>query len=494
MKGREYLRVSVDRSGREKSNEDQHTENQAAAERHGITLGKPYRDVGSASKYARKKRDDFGRLIEDLGEGRFGAEVLVLWESSRGSRKVSEWAALIESCEAHGVKILVTSHGHLYDPSNPRDVRSMQEDAVDSQYESGKTSARVKRAQATNAVDGKPHGRIPFGYRRIYDQATKKLVRQEADPDEAPIVVELFERIAAGHSLKSIARDFADRGITSRGSEKVGPKPFTIATLRPMALAPAYRGVRVHSPNVKKGDKRPPRHQAEHTYPADWPPLVSDDLWFAVNARLKDPARVTARPGRGKHLLTMIARCDKCGGPLSATFRFGDRRYQCQDAGHVLINADDLDKWAEGEIVTLLTRPDLLERLMPQATDDAELGEARDDVARIRGEYDELIAEGAAGRITAKVIAGMEPGILARLEQAEARVQELTTPAGLSELVTPGPKVAKQWKGLPMEVKREIVRLLFAPGLLGVLSIAAVGKGGNTVEARVRLDGDSLLP
>jgi hypothetical protein len=49
---REYLRVSVDKSGRERSPEEQHADNERAAADHRWALGDPYRDVGSASRYA----------------------------------------------------------------------------------------------------------------------------------------------------------------------------------------------------------------------------------------------------------------------------------------------------------------------------------------------------------------------------------------------------------------------------------------------------------
>ncbi|MFF3873834.1 hypothetical protein [Streptomyces sp. NPDC001978] len=43
LTGREYLRVSVDRSDHERSNEDQHADNEDTARELGITLGEPYR-------------------------------------------------------------------------------------------------------------------------------------------------------------------------------------------------------------------------------------------------------------------------------------------------------------------------------------------------------------------------------------------------------------------------------------------------------------------
>ena len=90
---REYLRVSVDKSGLERSPAEQHADNECVAAEHGWQLGDPYRDVGSASRYANGNgRPGFGRLVADLEAGRFGAGVLVLWEASRGSRRLSEWA------------------------------------------------------------------------------------------------------------------------------------------------------------------------------------------------------------------------------------------------------------------------------------------------------------------------------------------------------------------------------------------------------------------
>jgi DNA invertase Pin-like site-specific DNA recombinase len=486
----EYLRVSFDRTGRERSNDEQHTDNLAAAPSFGIDrFAKPYRDTGSASRHARKRRDDFDRLLDDLDTGRFDADVLMLWESSRGSRKTGEWVDLLDRCEHAGVRIAVTTHGRVYDPTNARDRRSLLEDAVDSEYESAKTSQRTKRTARDHAAAGMPHGRIPYGYRRIYDPTTRRLVRQEADPTEAPVVVELYQRLAAGHSLTAIARDFEARGITSRGSAKVPACPFVAQTLRGIALAPVYRGQRVHSPGGRKVGTN--RHDAEQTYDATWPALVDDDLWYAVHARLTDPARVTTRPGRAKHLLSMIARCDLCSGPLVSTDRYGARRYQC-NAGHVLIHADKLDAWAEDQVLSLLTRPDVLQRLLPQAVDDKAMADARDDVARIRAEHDDLIAQVADGKLSARLAAGAEPGIVARLDLAEQRVRELTTPVGLRQLIDPGPQVVEQWDTLTMEVRREIVRLLFVKGLLGVLSVAGVNGGANTVQARVRLDGKRL--
>jgi DNA invertase Pin-like site-specific DNA recombinase len=487
VKGREYLRVSFDRSGREKSNDEQHDENEAAAPTLGIeAFGKPYRDVGSASRHQRKRRDDFDQLLTDLGSGHFGADVLVLWESSRGSRKVGEWVSLIEACEEAEVRIAVTTHGRCYDPANPRDRRTLLEDAVDGEYESAKISVRGRRSAASAAAEGQPWGRIPYGYRRVYDSTTGRLIAQEPDIDEAAIVVEAYNRVAAGHSLTAICKDFKARGVTSRTGVTFGTQH-----LRGLLLRPVYRGRRVHSPG--KRHTGTPTTPPDNVYEAQWKPLVPDDLWFDVQARLTDPSRLTVRPGRAKHLATACARCDVCGGRMASTDKFGARRYMCARIGHVTIKADELDAWVESEILAVLTRPDVVERLLPQAVDPQALADARDEVARVRAQHADLVAALADGTLSATAAAGAEPGILGRLRLAEERVAELTVPAGLRSLVDPGPKVTERWQVMPIEAKREVARLLFSRDVLGSLTVARVVDGDRSAMARVRLDGKRPL-
>jgi site-specific DNA recombinase len=275
MLGREYARVSQDRSGRARSISEQHGDNVRAGETLGFTLaGDPYEDVSiSASRYGRKTRDDFLRLLADLESGRFGADLLVLWESSRGSRKVSEWARLVELCEAAGVRVAVTTHSRIYDCANARDRRTLLEDAVDAAFQSDKRSDAIRRAAAATAARGEPHGVCPFGYARRYDERTRRLIAQEPEPAEAKVVRELFTRLRAGHSLRSISRDWKARGVTTRAGQ-----PFDSRQLRDMALRPAYGGLRTHQPTGGKRDKT----SLDGATEAVWPPLVPMEDFYAV--------------------------------------------------------------------------------------------------------------------------------------------------------------------------------------------------------------------
>jgi DNA invertase Pin-like site-specific DNA recombinase len=481
---REYLRVSLDTSGRERSNTEQHDDNVVAAKEHGWRLGEPYSDVGSASRHARKRRDGFDVLIADLEADPFGAELLVLWESSRGSRKVGEWVQLVDLCEKRGVKIAVTSHGgRVYDPTIPRDRRSLLEDAVDSEYESSKLSLRIKRATRANAAAGRPHGRVPYGYKRTFDPTTGKLDRQVLDPVEAPVVLELFERMAAGHSLRSIERDFDARGIRTRNGVK-----FVSQIMRPMLEAPVYNGKRSHVPGTVH-ISRQERRQRETLIDAQWDAIVPDALYLAVQHRLRGQTSSGPRPGKPVHLLSMIARCDVCDSVLVATYRdTGVRRYQCRDACHVFIPADDLDAYVEAQMLTFLTRRENVGKVLAGDDDDRALVDARDAQARVRRELDDLIDQVGRGKLSATLAAGAEPAIQARLAEATRLVDELSTPPLLRGLIDPAGDVRAQWKAAPLTVRREIARIVLAPGMRGELRVKRSPVRGHAAPVEQRID------
>jgi site-specific DNA recombinase len=440
----------------------------AAAAARGVTLGAPYRDESiSASRYSTKTRDGFGQLLADLENGRFGAGELWLWESSRGSRKVGEWVTLIERCEAQKVRIHVTTHGRTYDPANSRDRRSLLEDAVDSEYESGKISARLKRAAAANAAAGKPHGKTPYGYRRRYDELTKKLIAQEPDPVEAPIIRELFERVRAGHSLRSIALDWEKRGVRSRSG-----KVFVPSHLRVLATTAAYAGLRVHNTNggPKSGHSPQPGAPGVQTVEGNWEPLVSRATYHAVQRILTDPKRTTTRPGRAKHLLSNLALCDRCETTITVSFRAHRPYYQCRK-GCVRVQKEDIEQFAEEVILHYLARPDVHQALKRAETDSDALHAVRDELAGARARLAELADAVAAGTVSIVTVARAEPQILATIGALERREAELATPSALHGFITPGADVARRWHAAPISTRREIARLLLTPDMIGELRV-----------------------
>lgn len=457
LTAREYLRVSLDRSGRARSNTEQHDDNQRAADTNGWDLAEPYDDTGSASRYGRKARGDFDRLLADLAEDKFGADVLVLWECSRGSRRVAEWVALIDLCERRHVTISVTTHARVYDPANPRDRRSLLEDAVDAEYEVGKMSQRIRRSAAANAAAGRPHGIAPFGLRRLFDPVTKQFVTQEAEPVEAPLVVELFERMDAGHTLKAVARDWEARGVRTRSGTV-----WQAAHLRRMALNPTYAGRRLHSAGRSGGDPGPDAV----VYDAQWAGLVDTEVAERVRARLTDPERRTTRPGGAVHLLSRIARCATCGELVVA-----DRSdYSCR-RGCFRVVQGGMDQLGERLLLAALSREDVFAAMASADTVDEELAAERKRIGELSRQLGDLEVAVATLRVSIEFASRTEPALRSQLRAAERRERALSVPSTLRGLFEPGPGARVQWDAAPMSTRRELARGLFRQDRLGEFRI-----------------------
>lgn len=482
---REYLRVSEAGLGR--STDEQHTENVEATEEQGWTLGEPYEDSDfSASRFARKARPDYAKLISDLETGRFGAGVLILWESSRGSRRTGEWVTLIELCEDQGVKIWVTTHGRLYDPANHRDRKSLLEDAIGSEYASAETSKRVRRATRAAATAGRPHGRTPYGYTRVYgphpDTGKVVLLSQEIEESEAPNVRELFERLDNAHSLKAIERDWKERWIRRRDGGL-----FTPQHLRKLALNPAYAGLRLFSPGRTPGKNETPGTLIE----ASWSALVPRDLFDRVERRLNAEERKTSRGGAAKHFLSLIAVCDVCGGPLAAKNLPAGWRYVCTQKGCVKVPMSELDSLTEEEILVYLERDDVYRFLESADGDtDEELREVRAALAAVMSELEELQETLDRGEISAQMAGRSEVSKLQRKDQLEAQERELSAPAGLGP-IAPGEDVRVRWDDAPMSAKRETARALLVPAVLGQVRVGRAISRSAPVSERVVWDTDS---
>ncbi|MGW4106663.1 recombinase family protein [Streptomyces sp. NPDC004976] len=475
---RDYRRLSDRKGGC--SIEDQGRDNEAAAAEQGWTLGEPYIDDGrSASRYATRRRDDFDRLVADLQSGptgrqsAFGADILMLWESSRGSRQVGEWVSFIELCEQQTVWIWVTTHERLYNPANGRDRKALIDDAVDSEYEAYKTHRRVARAVPADAARGRPYGQAPWGLRPVYDPKNGKLRTWEADPTPAgatdtgrdQAVRELFEILAAGHSLSEAQRRFA-----ARGYRNLSGRPFTREHLRSMALRHSYAGLRCHRGTVYQGT---------------WDGLVPEPEFWAVRGMLTASDRATTPGGELLHTVTAVLTCSRCATLMPPRYEKGKpAAYRCNGCGMRIQTAgvDELligTRDAPGVLLAYLARPDVYEQLRAPDSDDGAVRQVQADLARARVERDEL--QGATGETLAEV--RLLAASLAKKEQQvlelEARERELLLPAAVLSLVQPGRDVWDSWEAAPVRARRMVARLILGPGYLGRPVVMPSPRGGR---------------
>ncbi|WP_270889895.1 recombinase family protein [Pedococcus sp. 5OH_020] len=430
-----YARVSQDRAeGRSVS--EQEAESRRACANNGWAVAAVYADNDvSASRFTTKRRADWTRLVSDLDSGMF--DVLVLWEPSRGSRDLVTWAALLDVCRRQKVLLHVTSHGRTYDPGNPRDWRTLADDGVDSAYESEKQSQRITRAMAANAKAGRPHGRVPYGYVRSYDPATKAFVGQEPDPETAAVVREIIGRVGRAEPVIAVSRD-----LNARGVRPPAARQWSRQHVRRIALNPSYAGLRLY---------------AGESYEGTWPALVDAAEFYAAKRLLEDPARRKTKPGRNKYLLSYIARCGVCDEQLQAAPRGrAVPSYFCA-GGHVQAGVAWLDALIEGVVLARLDDGELLARLT--VADDEQAVAARAKIGELRERLAEWRDAAANGKASPASLAHIETNLLADIEVEERKVQRAGAPAALVDLLG-ADVIADRWRTLQVAQRREVVKVL----------------------------------
>jgi site-specific DNA recombinase len=542
---REYLRVSKGKGRTARSIRDQHADNLEAEQEYGPwSWGEPYQDTGSASKFARKVRDDFERLVADLRSGEFGSsgDVLVLWEISRLARETGRGVEIVDLCEAGGYLIHITSHERTYNPRNYNDRHELITGIADAEREARRLSKRTSRGLNSAAREGRPQGQVSFGYARDYEVVDRRPrpVAQYPEKVEGPLVAELFVRVAgvednrfglaAGESVPllftneaadgggplpepmyALSKEWEERGIVSRDrvidGELVPGIPFSPQNLRSMLLRPAYAGLRKHNGKIVEVEWE------------GWTPIVSKALFWRVQEILADPSRRTYTGEHIRHVLSMTMRCDVCGGPMAVMHRTKNGKkaalgYQCHPKGHVWVLKDETDHIIIGDlepvdpetgeplpprlgmILKYLANPDRHAALRRRPDAGGKEKALIAELGRLRGELKEL--EDAPRPKTARAriqrtedIDEMETDI-ARLE---AELGKLTAPSPLVGLLPEEPihDVVAWWKGAGVEKQRAIAAALLTPAVLGEVRItpSPVRRNAAPVIQRVALRVDS---
>lgn len=428
----------------------------------------------SASSFSKKFRDDWAQLMADLAEGQF--DLVMLWEASRGSRTSKEGVAFVDLCAEQNVLIYILDEETAYNPRKPRDRKRLLEMFVDAEYESGLTSVRINRDKLSLIESGRPDGKIPFGHRRLYDERTRELIRQEPDPEARSCIREGVQRVNKGHSLRRILRDFNKRNKHDRDCPRWVPTitegiPWRNDNLRRVLLNPAHIGMRAHP-------------DTGEIIEAGWAPLFDDpawiDEWWGCHRILTSEDRYVSRASRAEHLLSYFMTCAVCGrrqatgrAPVGKTRNI---RYSCRDdrrmdpppevgPGCTSVRTSWVDDYVAELIAERVSQQDVIARI--GATNDAEAAEARAEVKRLEAKLQEAFKGYEMEILTLEQLGKRKSKLEPQLEAAKEAAATAGAPPVLREFLKLTAGVGKDivlqvWKeDVPIEARREVVQLLF---------------------------------
>lgn len=438
-----YARISADPNDTGLGVARQLKDCQALAERKGWSVVETFVD-NDVSATSDKPRPQYLRMMDALRAGRLDA--LVCWDVDRLTRTPRELEDVVDLAEHRGVAL--ASVGGEIDLATPQGRLTARIKASLAKHESEQLTRRVKAKMAERAEAGAPHGRTAYGWRReqVYDDQGRRLgSRDVVHPEQAAVIREAAAAILAGDSLRAHVA-----ALNARGRCTLNDKPWKTTTLRLILLRERNTGLRVH--------------QGQVIGRGNWEPVLDQDTYRRVVAVLTDPYRRTSPPSSAvKYLLSGIARCGVCDGPMRVlAARAGNGRtrdsYICQHGYHVRRSRPDVDELVTALVLARLARPDAATALT--SGDRGQVQEALDKAAAIRARLDLAADSYTEGNIDAQQLARISGRLRPELAHWEQAARALSTAPDLLDLANPN--IAERWDQLPLARKRAVIDLLLA--------------------------------
>jgi DNA invertase Pin-like site-specific DNA recombinase len=437
-----YARQSLDRTGEGMAVTRQLAECRDLAQSNRWKVTEEYVD-NDVSASSRKPRPEWTRLLAELEAGAY--DVLVCWHTDRLYRRLRDLVDLVEIAESKALRIASVRAADL-DLSTPagRMLAGMLGHAQ--RYEVEQKSARQVAANRQARAAGRmPWTRRPYGY-ELDDTGTIVVVPAEADELRAAAKLALD-----GASLAGIARDLNDRGMaTSTGG------PWSVVALKRLLVNP--------------------RHAGQVTYLGDvsgvgaWEPIFTQETHEQLVAALTDPSRRTAPDTRAKHLLSGIALCGRCGGPLYGSPGGGINGkpryliYRCRTP-HLGRRMDFVDEVVTETLLARLSRPDAVAALAGDQDEDT--AALASEIARLREQLDGLGDLYAEGALTAAGLRDASAKLKGRLGSLQ---QRLAASGGNEQVVAlaTSEDLRSRWDGLPLRHRRAVIDALMLVTVLPV--------------------------
>lgn len=291
-----YCRVSTERQAGERhvSLETQQARILSFCQARGYTHVETFTDVFSGR---RDDRPEYRRVLA-MAE-RDELDVIAVQFLDRFGRNPREILSRIWALQERGVEVVCTDE-------DIKEEFVLLVRAGLAGAESKRNSERVRATMRSAAMKGSKIGKAPYGYRRA---RRRDEVVWEQEPRQATAVREMY-RLAVEENLgyKAIAEWLQANGHPTRAG-----RPWASFTLQRILRNEALVGTMVYGRVLKAGDapEEPVR------IPGYYPAILSDSEWAQLQERLS----IRREHSRGRvhqsvYLLSGVARCGHCGGPM----------------------------------------------------------------------------------------------------------------------------------------------------------------------------------
>ena len=446
-----YERISQDDEQDRHGVQLQRADNLAAAHARGWEVPAELRFADNdVSAYRSSSRPGFEDLCAAIEAGR--VERLIVRDYSRLQRSLVRFASFLATCNERGVTIHTLRQGSQEPGASKLQAVLLGTLAEEASRERGQW---IRGAALAKAMRGERSGR-----QRVYGWAGHDVI-----PEQAAVVAELAQRIVAGESPSSLARDLTARGEASNnmiirqqdGKEATTTK-WNASSVARLVLRPANVGLVVHQGATLDGVR------------ACWPAILDRELWEAACHMLNRPERVNGRTNRRKHLLSGLMRCGVCHEPMVSGVAVSKPRtdadgvirkttptYRCRSYKPCVQRLKEpVDELVSQVVVQLLAREDA-HLLLTDGSDAGREAAERANVLRLRRNQivEEFNVE--AGSVTDLV--ALTKRLDVQIAEAAKFAASATRPPVLRDMVA-AVDAASFWEALPLGPRREVVRAL----------------------------------
>jgi site-specific DNA recombinase len=371
-----YARVSTTRQAQAQTIEQQLDRLRAAAAERGWVLAERhvYRDDGYSG--ASLGRPGLDRLRDHAALA--DLDVVLVTAPDRLARNYVHQVLLIEELATHGCGVEFLDRPMS---SDPHDQLLLQIRGAVAEYERTLISERMRRGRQARLRAGTllPWTTPPFGY-RLDPERPRDAAAVRVEPGEAVLVAQLFDwYLEPQATVCRLARRLTELGVaTTRGKPR-----WNAASVRGILRNPAYTGraltnrTQVAPARQRKSAMLPAGPGVSHApRPAeDWievpvPPIVSEEIFAQVQAKLDANQQSAPRNTRHEYLLRALVSCGACRLSCSARqSAAGYRYYLCRGRTDPLrvaqgqrctaryIPAGQLDELVWADLCALLTDP-----------------------------------------------------------------------------------------------------------------------------------------
>lgn len=418
----------------------------------------------SNSVRAKKPRESFGALLAEMEAGTTGADAVAFFDQDRFVKEPTEWARWMSTTFKPGLRMRVAIVGRgEEDVTSPEFFMNSTFRMMTSTVDTLRQSKRIRSFTAEQRARGKVGGRVNYGWRRVLEtdaQGYKVDWHDELHPEHSEVVRECARRIRAGESGMRIARDLTARGVpVPSAGRKREAAHWTVATVHRLVVRPVNVGLRIEEDGTETA--------------ITLPPILKRSEWMWLCAHLSDPKRRTMTDTRTVHLLSNLAICGLCDGPMrrrSVNKKGGPwLGYVCRDHSHLGIRQSDTDAYVVTDVVKWLTRINPADLV----NDGGAAQQAAEDLEVLEAEWSAYVAASERPlrdplRVSGSELERHRSALVPQIESARCAANTDTTLAGMDAAARLArmKDVRGGWDALPLDVRRSIISALFTVRIL----------------------------